>query len=287
MKLFSSSLALFGAITLGGQFIALPVGAFWDKKDSSESNAYVEPTVSVPDFKNKAGRLPWWSDQVSRQLADVLSNELSNIGVKVVERQNLKEVLSEQELSELGIVNKSGDNAAQKGQMKGAKFIILGGVSAYDEGVENKSSGKNQEFLGFGGSSSSGQSKAYVALDLRIVNSTTGEVVGSRTVEGRATSTFNQESSSRSLAPATGIIRRNFGVSRTTGLALDVAGTYKSGKSSSESNITPKSKAIRAALISGADYVNCVLVVRDDCIEEFKRKDSQRRSNTVNTLEFD
>ena len=63
------------------------------------------PTVSVPDFKNQVGSLAWWSPRVSRQLADALSNEISNAGgITVVERQNLKAVLSEQELAELGIV---------------------------------------------------------------------------------------------------------------------------------------------------------------------------------------
>ena len=63
------------------------------------------PTVSVPDFKNQVGQLRWWSPRVSSQLADALSNELSAAGgLTVVERQNTKAVLSEQELAELGIV---------------------------------------------------------------------------------------------------------------------------------------------------------------------------------------
>ena len=81
--------------------------------------AFASPTVSVPDFKDKSGNLPWWSDKMSKQFADVLSNELSNAGVSVVERQKLDDVLSEQELAELGIVSKNASNnsTAKRGQM--------------------------------------------------------------------------------------------------------------------------------------------------------------------------
>ena len=215
-----------------------------------------------------------------------MSNELTNIGIRVVERQNLTEVLSEQELTELGIVRKD-KNAAKKAQMKGAEFIILGGVSAYEDGVERTSSGSSQKFLGFGGNNSNAESKAYIALDLRVVDSTTGEIIGSRTVEGRATSTSKQKSSGGSLSPVSGIIKRNFGVSNTGGAILDVAGTYEYGKTSSESNKTPTSKAIRAAIISGADYVNCILVLQDGCAETYKRQDAKRRSKTLDVLELE
>ena len=272
MKRFTAGVALLGSILLGSQAAVM-----------------ASPTVSVPDFKNKAGRLPWWSDQTSRQLADVLSNELSNVGVKVVERSNLNAVLSEQELSELGIVRKNprNNNTAQKGQMRGAQFIILGGITAYDEGVETQSAGKNQEFMGFGGSTATAESKAYVALDLRIVNSTTGEIVGSRSIEGRATSTFQQKSKKRDFSKLTGFVKNNLGVSEQAGTFLDIAGTYKSEDSSVQTNKAPKAKAIRAALISAADYVNCTLVVRGSCLAEYERQEAERRSRALNLLQFD
>ena len=102
------------------------------------------PTVSVPDFKNEVGQLAWWSPRVSRQLADALSNELSAAGgLTVVERQNVKAVLSEQEMAELGIV-KNNDRAAKSGQMTGSQYIILGRVSGYENNVETKQSGNNK-----------------------------------------------------------------------------------------------------------------------------------------------
>ena len=66
---------------------------------SSQLPAISSPTVSVPDFKNKAGNLEWWNNAVGKQLSDVLSNELTNAGVQVVERAEFDAVLSEQELA--------------------------------------------------------------------------------------------------------------------------------------------------------------------------------------------
>ena len=54
-----------------------------------------------------------------------------------------------------------------------------------------------------------------------------------------------------------------------------------------EVNKAPKEKAIRAALISASDYVNCVLVLRDGCLAEFEASDKRRRKNTLNILKFD
>ena len=60
---------------------------------------------------------------MSSQLADALSNELSAAGgLTVVERQNTKAVLSEQEMAELGIVKKDA-RAAKSGQMTGQHAI--------------------------------------------------------------------------------------------------------------------------------------------------------------------
>ena len=96
------------------------------------------PTVSVPDFKNEVGQLTWWSPRVSRQLADALSNELSAAGgLTVVERQNVKAVLSEQEMAELGIV-RNNERAAKFGQMTGSQYVILGRVSGFENNVETK-----------------------------------------------------------------------------------------------------------------------------------------------------
>ena len=250
--------------------------------------AFASPTVSVPDFKDKSGNLPWWSDKMSKSLADVLSNELSNAGINVVERQKIDDVLSEQELAALGIVSKTArnNNTAKTGQMRGAQFIILGSISDYDEDSNKNASSSSGGFMGISESSSTLESTVYVALDLRIVNSTTGEIVASKTVEGNAKNSQKIKSSNADMSGIGNLIG-NSSNSRGAQLMGGVFGSIKSQKSTVVEQKVPRKKAIRAAIINASDYVSCVLVKRDGCLAEFAAQDQRRRSNTMDLLDFD
>jgi len=250
---------------------------------------WTKPTVSVPEFKNTVTQPTWWwQGSVAQDLAAALANELQATGdIQVVERSNLKQVLSEQELADLGIVKK-GSNAAKKGQMTGARYIVLGTLTAYDNNVENKQSGSNFGLLGFGTAKQQLESRDYVALDIRIVDSSTGEIIGSRTVEGRASNTAEARSNGGSLAPAAGLalwLAPNMG---TTGQALTAAaGTLQFGSNNSQSQRTPAAKAIRAALVDASNYVSCVLSPRDGCQEVYRAQDQQRRERTQGVLRLE
>ncbi|HAC65352.1 MAG TPA: penicillin-binding protein activator LpoB [Cyanothece sp. UBA12306] len=229
--------------------------------------AQEKPTISVPGFKNETTWW-WWRRQTSRELADALSNELTSTGkFTVVERQQLNEVLSEQELAELGIVRP--ETAPQKGNVTGAKYIILGKITSYEEGVSNESSrgrvgGFNFGPVNLGGAShQSNKQQAYVAVDLRVVDSTTGEVVHARTVEGRAT----QESQGNS---------GGFNI-----LGLGFSGDQQ------KTDKAPVGKALRAALIEITDYLSCVMVDQGSCTNQFEAKEQLRRDNTRSVLELE
>jgi len=128
----------------------------------------------MPDFKNQVSSLVWWSPRASRQLADTLANELSNSGgVTVVERQNLKAVLSEQELAELGIV-RSDVAAAQRGQVTGAQ-CITSVAQRLRRGGRSEAIGGGMRFLGSGGSKTVSEAKTYASMDLRVVDASTAK----------------------------------------------------------------------------------------------------------------
>jgi len=238
---------------------------------------WTKPTVSVPEFKNTVTQPTWWwQGSVAQDLAAALANELQATGdIQVVERSNLKQVLSEQELAELGIVKKG-------------RYIVLGTLTAYDNNVENKQSGSNFGLLGFGTAKQQLESRDYVALDIRIVDSSTGEIIGARTVEGRASNTAEARSNGGSLAPAAGLalwLAPNMG---TTGQALTAAaGTLQFGSNNSQSQRTPAAKAIRAALVDASNYVSCVLSPRDGCQEAYRAQDQQRRERTQGVLRLE
>lgn len=246
------------------------------------------PTVSVPDFKNTVTGAWWWQGPVAQDLSSALANELAATGdIKVVERRNLGQVLSEQELAELGIVRKGSPTAASKGQMTGARYIILGTVTSYETGTDVESSGGGVGFLGFGGAKQNTVTKDYVAIDIRVVDSTTGEVVGSRTVEGRASSSAEQKRSGGSLLPAAGILGALVPMSKAGYAATAAAATFNFSSNSTTVNRTPAAKAIRAALIEASGYVSCVLAPKGDCLAAYAAKDQQRRQNTMGTLKLE
>lgn len=226
-----------------------------------------KPSISVPDFKNETNWW-WWKSDTSRQLADALSNELNSTGkFTVVERQKLDAVLSEQELAELGLVKK--ETAAQKGELTGARYLVLGKVTSYEEGVAEESSGGsfgiNLGIVNFGNSGRKSKQEAYVAIDLRVVDTTTGEVVYSRTVEGRAVD--EAESTSNNVGFLGGLIN--------------------TGNDSQKVQKAPVGKALRAGIIEIANYLSCVMVEKDNCVSEYEAKEQRRRQNTLDSLELE
>jgi Uncharacterized protein involved in formation of curli polymers len=161
--------------------VTLTAGSLASPGLAQQSRA--KPTVSVPEFRNTVNQAWWWQGPVAEDLASALANELQATGaLQVVERRKLGQVLSEQELAELGIV-RQGPTAAQRGQMTGARFIVLGTVTSYESGVAAQSSSSGMSLLGIGGSNQNQQTQDYVAVDIRVVDSTTGEIIGARTVE--------------------------------------------------------------------------------------------------------
>jgi curli biogenesis system outer membrane secretion channel CsgG len=228
--------------------------------------AQTKLTIAVPEFKNTTTWW-WWRSETSRELADALSNELNSTGkFTIVERQKLGAVLSEQELAELGLVRQGTE--AKKGQLTGSQYIILGQITSYEEGVSGESTGVGVSGIDLGPISLGGggrkeKQEAYVAIDLRVVNSTTGDVTYSRTVEGRATSKSKQGDAGVSI------------------------GGINLGGDRSETNKAPVGKALRAALIEATNYLSCVMVDKDECIAEFEAKEQRRRQNTQDVLQLD
>jgi len=256
---------------------------------SGASRPAARPTVSVPDFKNTVTPSTWWwQGPVATDLAHALANELQATGdLQVVERQNVGAVLSEQEMAELGLVRK-GANAARKGQLTGARYIVLGTVTSFDSGVGEKGSSSNFGLLGFGNNKQQLETQDYVAIDVRVVDSTTGEVVGARTVEGRASNVAAAQQKGVSLLPAAAgalLLFPNMG--RTGQVLTGAAGTLNFGNSSSEVQRTPPAKALRAALINASDYVACVLAPRGNCLARYAAQDQQRRDRTGGVLRLE
>lgn len=211
-------------------------------------------TVAVIDFTNDTSSANWWNGDVGRQLADALSNELSATGdFKVIERQKIDAVLAEQDLARSSRMRPG--SSPHTGNITGAQYLVTGSVAAYTEDTSNTGGGLNIAGFRVGG----GKSEAYVAIDLRVIDAETSEVVYSRTVEGRSSSG--------------GVDLRGY----VSGVGGDFAHSKK----------TPASKAVRAALIEATDYLDCTMVKRDGCEARYQQKEQRRRDNTKKTLDLD
>jgi len=211
------------------------------------------PTLGVTEFKNETSA-GWWHGSVGWELSGMLANELASTGeFRVLERNKLESVLAEQDLGASGRVRQS--TAAKIGKLTGAQYLIMGTVTSFEENTADTGGG-----ISFGGFSIGGKKQdAYIAIDIRVVDSNTGEIDFARTVEGRSKSS--------------GI---RFGVNKG-GFGGDLASQNK----------TPTGKAIRAAVMETTDYLACVMVYKDECRDDYRAKERHRRKRTKGSIDLD
>jgi curli biogenesis system outer membrane secretion channel CsgG len=215
--------------------------------------AAARPSIGVAEFKNESAA-GWWSGGVGWELSGMLSNELSSSGdFRVVERSKLGKVLEEQNLAASGRVREG--TGAKMGQVTGADYLVFGTVTAYSENAASTGGGLSFHGISLGGK----KSEAYLAVDLRVIDSSTGEVAFSRTIEGR----------SSGGGVDIGMYRGGFG-----------------GNLAHEEN-TPAGKAIRAALVEATDYLDCVMVKKNGCEADFNAKERKRRDSDRKALKLD
>lgn len=212
-----------------------------------------QPSVGVLEFRNSSGAA-WWGGGVGWDLSGMLSNELSNTrSFQVVERKKLRSVLNEQNLNSSGRVDKS--TGAKIGKLIGAQYLVTANVSAYERNVQDTGGGLSYKGISIGGK----KDKAYIAVDLRVIDSTTGAVAYSRTVEAR--------SSGGGLR--LGVFKDGFG------------GNLKNEKR------TPAGKAIRAVIVEISNYLECAMVKQNRCMDEYDAKEEKRKSSLSNSIQLD
>jgi curli biogenesis system outer membrane secretion channel CsgG len=212
-----------------------------------------KPSVGVAEFTNETSA-GWWYGGVGNDLAGMLTNELASTEkFRMVERAKLGHVLEEQDLGASGRV--SSKTAAKVGKLTGAKYLVMGNVSAYEEHSSGGGGGLSFHGIGIGGK----KEDAYIAIDVRVVDTTTGEVEYTRTVEAKST---------------------NYGVG---------ASVYRGGVGGNFGKYenTPAGKAIRACLVEISDYLSCVMVDKDDCMNEYTAKEKARREKTKKSIKIE
>jgi curli biogenesis system outer membrane secretion channel CsgG len=124
-----------------------------------------KPRVAVLEFKNKADN-QWWYHGGAEAAQDVFVTELVKSGkFRVVEREQLEALMQEKNLSLSGDVDPK--TAVRIGKLLGVNYLLTGAVTEY--GTTDVSGG--------GGGVFAGKRKFVAALNARLIDTSTGEVV--------------------------------------------------------------------------------------------------------------
>jgi curli biogenesis system outer membrane secretion channel CsgG len=187
--------------------------------------------IAVARFENKtADSSDWYSASIGDGMADMLTTALVNSGRYIVlERANLDTVIDEQDLGASGRIR--ADTAAAIGEIEGAELLVVAAVTEFDAdsgGMQIGGSGLGNRVLG---AITGGSRSAHMAIDLRVVDSTTSRILAATSVEGEAQD-FNIGGA---LAGWTGSVNL-------------------SGDLSSWEN-TPREKALREVIGKAVEYV--------------------------------
>jgi len=191
--------------------------------------------IAVADFEVKAAKATW---EIGSGLREMLITALINSNrFSVVERQVLSAVMQEQELSASGAAQ-AGAGGPQRGKIKTADLIITAAVTEFEPQASGGAAG-----IGGGGGVGSGVlggllgaalNKAHMALDIRIVDTSTSEVIAATRVQGQASDIAG-------------------------GFMTGFMGSWALGGGLSMYANTPMEKAIRICIIEAVRYISQVI----------------------------
>lgn len=188
--------------------------------------------IAIADFDVKAAKA---TGEIGSGLREMLVTALINSNrFSVVERQALAAVMQEQELSASGAAQ-AGAGGPQRGRIKTADLIISAAVTEFEPQASGGKAG-----IGGGGGVGSGilggllgaaLNKAHMALDLRIVDTSTSEVLAATRVQGQASDVAG-------------------------GFMMGFMGSWALGGGLSVYANTPMEKAIRVCIIEAVRYIS-------------------------------
>jgi len=191
--------------------------------------------VAIADFDVKAAKA---TGEIGGGLREMLVTALINSNrFLVVERQVLNAIMQEQELSASGAAQQ-GAGGPQRGRIKTADIIVTAAVTEFEPQASGGSAG-----IGGGGSVASGvlggllgasMNKAHMALDIRVVDTSTSEVLAATRVQGQASDVAG-------------------------GFMMGFMGNWALGGGLSAYANTPMEKAIRVCIIEAVRYISQVI----------------------------
>lgn len=134
--------------------------------------------VAVSRFENRTSIGSGGDYKLGSGMADQLTDALfQSDHFIVLERQTLSDVIGEQDLAASGRVSKG--RSARTGKITAAQILVKGTITEFTP--NDSGTGQGVSFLGVSVGSNKGRS--HVGLIVRLINTTTGEVITSKRVE--------------------------------------------------------------------------------------------------------
>lgn len=132
--------------------------------------------IAVTEFSNST---PYGQRRLGQNISSILITELSNTNRFIIlEREQLDSVMDEARLSMSGL---TGDQMEEL-ELVGADYLIIGDVTKFAVSTEGQRSLASRSKV----------QKAEAAVDIRIINSRTGEIILSETGNGSAQKTTRE-----------------------------------------------------------------------------------------------
>lgn len=193
MKIFSHTLLL--SLILVQVTTAAPVLGLLDnllKRDTDTIDESAQVAASLPEytgikhalgvtnFENQAGWKSQW--ELGENLALMLESALFDTHrFVIVDRQELGDVMSEQDLQASDRTAQS-TSVAQTGLIRSAKYIATGAVTRVDANTSGETGG-----IGFRGIRiGAGSNKATIEVVVKLIDTTSSQVVASKRISGEA-----------------------------------------------------------------------------------------------------
>jgi curli biogenesis system outer membrane secretion channel CsgG len=135
-----------------------------------------QKSIAVMKFSVTAGSgSSYWHSatwDLGEGMAEMTTTALVESGkFRVLERQQINDVLGEQDFGDTGRVDPS--TAAKIGKIVGAQYLLYGTVNEFEYSKSGETGGVRIAGVRVG----AGQAKAHIGMDVRVVDAVTGEIV--------------------------------------------------------------------------------------------------------------
>jgi curli biogenesis system outer membrane secretion channel CsgG len=166
--------------------------ALWGKTETKTESANAQMNlgeykglkhaIGCKQFENQAGWSGSWD--LGDNLSIMLESALFDSGrFVIVEREKLTDVIAEQDLAASGRTAKS--NVAQTGKIRSARYIGTGAITGVEDNQSGGGGGLSFKGIRIGG----GKSEAQINLIVKLIDTTTGEIVAKENIVGKAGNT--------------------------------------------------------------------------------------------------